>query len=302
MQDVSAPKKSTTGRFNFVHASARPLLKGLSHVAPGPASSLARRLFLTPPRYRQPERELWWSTNAQTWQLSNGAGKLQAWQWGWGSRTILLVHGWAGRGLQLGALAAPLVEAGYRVVTYDAPGHGRSHGSSSSLPEMAEAIAAMVRHLGGVDGIVAHSIGAAATTVALSREPSLEVGRLVYLAPSVDMYNVTERFGEMTGFSSEIVERLRSGLEHRFAIRWSQFQGLDLAPSIRRPLLVIHDRDDREIPWREAEALADAWPGARMHSTQGLGHRRILLDRDVIDSTTVFLREDLGRPKPSVRS
>ncbi len=242
---LSSPEKSTTGRLNLVHSTVRPLLSGFSRLAPGPASSLALRLFLTPPRHRTPMREIWWATEAEPFTIPFGAGKLTGWRWGWRGPTVLLVHGWAGRGRQLGAFAAPLVEAGYRVVAYDAPGHGLSTGPRPSQPEMADAAASMVRHLDGVAAIVAHSVGAAATNLALSRPgATLDVDRLVYVSPSADMTNVTTRFGEMTGFSDEVVTRLRAGLEQRSGFRGPGLQGLEIAPSMKRPLLIVHDRGD----------------------------------------------------------
>ncbi len=291
-EELSQSKNSTTGRLNFVHATVRPLLSGFSRIAPGPASSLAMRLFLTPPRHRAPMREIWWATEAEPFEVSFGTGKLAAWRWGWRGPTVLLVHGWAGRGRQLGAFAAPLVEAGYQVVGYDAPGHGLSTGTRSSLPEMAGAVTGMVRHLDGVAAIVAHSVGAAATTLAFSRPGTPPgVGRLVYVSPSADMTSVTARFGEMTGFSDKVVGRLRTGLEQRFAFRWPELQALEVAGSMKRPLLVIHDRDDHEIPWSEGKALADLWPGARLETTRGLGHRRILRERSVAAMTAEFVSE-----------
>ena len=299
-EELSSLKKSTTGRLNLLHATVHPLLSGFSHIAPGPASNLALRLFLTPPRFGSPMREIWWATEAESFEVSFGAGKLAAWRWGWRGPTVLLVHGWAGRGRQLGAFAATLVEAGYRVVAYDAPGHGLSTGKRSSLPEMADAVAAMVRHSGGVAAIVAHSLGATATTIALSRPGAqLPVERLVYVSPSVDMTGVTARFGELTGFSDEVVKRLRSGLERRFAFRWPELQGLEIAPSMKRPLLVIHDRGDREVPWHDGKALADIWPGARLESTRGLGHRRILRDTHVVRTAAEFVtRAEDKEPRP----
>ncbi len=301
---VSPPENSTTGRLNFVHATVRPVLGAFSRVAPGLASSLALRLFLTPPRFATPMREIWWATEAESFEVPFGGGKLAAWRWGWRGPAVLLVHGWAGRGRQLGAFAAPLVEAGYRVVAFDAPGHGLSTGSRSSLPEMAGAVSAMVRHLGGAAAIVAHSLGAMATTLALGRPgmfrgsaasggTPLPVGRLVYVAPSVDMTGATRHFGELTGFSPEVVRRLRSGLERRFDFSWQEMQGTRIAPSMTQPLLVLHDRDDTEVPWREGRDLAEAWPGARLESTRGLRHRRILRDDAVVAAATRFVTGDL---------
>lgn len=290
------PKKSTTVRVSSkqqaVLKTARPLLNGLSRLAPEAATRMARHIFLRPPRHTIPERELWWATEAEEWDMPFGTGKLAAWRWGWGGEKILLVHGWGGRGLQLGAFAAPLVDAGYEVVTFDAPGHGRSAGAHSSLPEMVSAVTAMAHHLGGVKAIIAHSAGAAAVTAALGQPGTLlPVERLVYVAPSVDMIDVTRRFARTVGFTSTIADRMREGIEHRFGMRFADLQGLHIAPRMERPLLVLHDRGDRDVSFSEGEALSDAWPGAILVSTEGLGHRRILREAAVTTKAVRFIAD-----------
>jgi hypothetical protein len=56
--------------------------------------------------------------------------------------------------------------------------------------------------------------------------------------------------------------------------------------------LVIHDEDDTDISWHSGEEIADAWLGARFIKTSGLGHRRIIHDREVIKHITDFLKDD----------
>ena len=57
------------------------------------------------------------------------------------------------------------------------------------------------------------------------------------------------------------------------------------------PLLVVHDRRDRETSHDDSVRLVENWAGpARLISTDGLGHRRLLIDRNVIDETVRFLR------------
>lgn len=296
---LSSPHKSTTVRFKsspitspaeLALAGARPLLRGLSRLAPQTASQVARRMFLRPMKYRMPDREMWWATDADMFTVPFPSGKLTAWRWGWGGPKVLLVHGWAGRGLQLGAFAQPLVEAGYEVVAFDAPGHGMSYGEESSLPEMAEAVATMVRHLGGVHAVIAHSAGAAATTGILGGwgvAPDIE--RLVYIASPVDMVGATERFGRFVGFTRPVMQRMRHTIGQRFGIDFEMFQGLDIARRMDHPLLIVHDHNDREIAFSEGEALANAWSGAQIRSTEGLGHYRILRDPRVIRWAVDFL-------------
>ena len=53
--------------------------------------------------------------------------------------------------------------------------------------------------------------------------------------------------------------------------------------------LIVHDRDDREVPYSEAEALSAAWPQAQLLATSGLGHSRVLGDATVVRAISEFL-------------
>jgi pimeloyl-ACP methyl ester carboxylesterase len=55
------------------------------------------------------------------------------------------------------------------------------------------------------------------------------------------------------------------------------------------PALVIHDASDRYVPFDQGALVAAAWPDARLKSTEGLSHLRILRDEDVIASAVGFL-------------
>src|SRR5690349_395790 len=85
--------------------------------------------FLTPDRHVRPAREE--EVRATGTPLRLGGG-LAATAWGEGP-PVLLVHGWAGRGTQLGEFVAPLVAAQRRVVALDAPAHGDSPGTQTNV-------------------------------------------------------------------------------------------------------------------------------------------------------------------------
>ena len=59
--------------------------------------------------------------------------------------------------------------------------------------------------------------------------------------------------------------------------------------ALQVPALIVHDRDDREVPFHDAERLTARWPGAHFYPTEGLGHRRILKDDDVIRRAVEFV-------------
>jgi hypothetical protein len=55
-------------------------------------------------------------------------------------------------------------------------------------------------------------------------------------------------------------------------------------------VLVVHDTDDREVPYADGRRLAEVF-GARLITTNGLGHRRILYAPEVIDAVVEFIEE-----------
>ena len=300
----SSPLKSTIGRpnlrsngparttQNWVPGTARAAFRGLSLMAPRAAASLAESLFLKPLRLRAPLREQWWATDAEEITLPwRGQPVLAGWSWGWSGRVVLLVHGWGGRGLQMGAFAAPLVEAGFRVVAFDAPGHGKSPGGQSSLPEFAAAVEEVSAYLGGVEAIVAHSFGAAATTMTLGTSTHIEhpPERLVYVAPASDFESIAGRFSDLTGFTPKVVGQMRRRIEKRFDLRWQDVHPQVLAESMSQELLIFHDLEDQEVPLRDSRTLARAWPKAQLHQTQGLGHHGILRQEEIVTKATEFL-------------
>jgi pimeloyl-ACP methyl ester carboxylesterase len=266
----------------------RGAMRLLSRTAPGVASRVAADLFMKPRRYRTPERERKLMADAKAFDVRIGDSMVvKAWRWGTGEQIVILAHGWEGRGSQMAAFAAPLVAAGYSVVTFDAPGHGASTGNRSSLPHFTWALRGVADATAAPHAVIAHSLGCAATTLAL--RDGFDVQRLVFLAPPLNPADYTEQFGEILGLDGRTIEGLRHRIEERFLRKWSDYSLAATARSMSAPLLVIHDRNDTETSWAGGAALAEVWPGARMMTTEGLGHRRILREAAVIDAATKFV-------------
>ena len=276
---------------------ARTANRALSALAPGRAARLAERLFLTPPRTRRPAAEIDLLAGARARPMRANGRRIETWVWGAGP-SVLLVHGWGGRGAQLGALVDPLIARGFSVVTFDAPGHGASDPGPVTIPEMTAAIREVAAARGRLAGLVAHSVGALAATRALYE--GLEVAAAVYVGPAAELVSPAARFAETLGFSRDVRERMRQRIEARVGRPWSAFDVTALAPALHTPLLVVHDRGDAEIPWQHGVVTTRAWRGAELLLTDGLGHRRILRAPEAVAAAVAFLaaRTEERRPRP----
>ncbi len=285
---VSAPDKRTNVRALLPALRAsRVGLKLLSATAPAIASRVAERLFFTARRHPRPAWEHELLDRARRIFVAYEDGFLPVWSWGEGP-AVLLVHGWEGRGTQLGGFVEPLVEAGFRVVTFDGPGHGDAQPRRASLPDMAFAIRAVVDAVGPLHALIAHSMGALATTLALSRGVSAR--RVVFFAPATDPREYARGFARVLGLPERVRRGMVERIESRFDLRFDELYAPALAEKLEVPLRVIHDEADKEVPLASGQALADAWPRASLTVTHGLGHRRILREPDVIAEAVAFVR------------
>lgn len=195
-------------------------------------------------------------------------------------------------------LAAGLQAAGHRVVTFDAPGHGASPGRLSSGVEFARAALAVARADGREPAaVVGHSLGGFAAALALAR--GLPAQRAVFIAPSAEIDSYTRQFAALLGVRDSTIASMRDRLERRLDFAWDELNVPALAPAMRVPLLVVHDRHDPEVPWSAGAAITAAWPGAVLVTTDGLGHHRIVSDRAVVARVRDFLHPD-GVPAPLV--
>jgi pimeloyl-ACP methyl ester carboxylesterase len=281
--------KSTNVR-SLLDAPLRGWFRLLGVVTPGLAAAQAERLFFTPPRPRRSRRIERLLASAKRFTIAHRPGRLAAWAWGSGP-SVYLVHGWGGRGGQLADFVPPLVDRGRRVIAFDAPAHGASRGRLSSIPEFARALAAVTEVCGPPEGVVGHSLGCAAATFAMSR--GLDVGRAVFVAPPADPVRWVRGFARRLGLGPELLAAMQARSERRLGIRWSELPVPGSGVDFETPLLVVHDRDDAEVPWSDGAAVAAGWPGARLVTTRGLGHRRILRDAGVIAEALAFL---VGEP------
>jgi pimeloyl-ACP methyl ester carboxylesterase len=224
-------------------------------------------------------------------------GEIAVESWGTGP-VVYLVHGWGGWRGQLGAFVAPLVAAGYRVVGFDAPGHGDSDpgalgvGRGNAMEFMA-ALEAVADVFGPAEGVIAHSMGC--TTASMVVRGSLSAQRLVLVAPNHDFVGITEDFAQLLRFTERTRSRLQQDMED-FCGR--PIRDFDLAPlgadGTMPPTLVVHDRRDKETPYQVGADLAAAWPNATLASTDGLGHQRILTDAGTIALALGHLTDRVG--------
>lgn len=258
------------------------------HLPPPLRSAFYWRVFCTPILHRREAHHFDFLKRGKPFLLPSGtAYLLKGWSFGTTGPRVVLSHGWQGSAASWHVLAPKLVNAGFRVIVYHAPGH-HSRPRRSSLPDFMQGLRDIVETF-GAEYLVGHSFGAM-TVAGVSQEiPDLR-GMALYSSPD-ELLSLALGFCQTMTMSelvqSEFLERLRKHstrpLEEETVSHYLR--------SLQCPLLLIHDKDDEVISVENSVRLAQR-PRTELIVTEELGHRLIIREESLADKVVEFFRRD----------
>ncbi len=180
---------------------------------------------------------------------------------------MVLVHGWGSRAGRFSVDGGRAGRGGLSGRGVRRSGARRSTGRFASLPEFARALRAVSDEVGPVHGVVGHSLGGAAVTLAL--RDGLAAERVVLLAAPADVVRFSTAFADHLRLTPVTRAAMRRNLETRLRMRWDELHLPTIARSLRTAALVVHDRDDADVPYGQADEIARGLAGRAAR-----GHRR----------------------------
>jgi len=267
-------------------------VRGIAGVSPDAAAAIALRLFMrVGPRDRVREDATATMDAAQRSSVPvRGLGRtpvdVVVYTWGKGESTVALTHGWGGRASQFAPLVRDLVSEGFRVVAFDAPAHGESGGRRTYLFDWLDALRGIQDRDGDLHAVIGHSFGALATLLAVV--DGLRAERVVTVAAPADADVMLAQFRTALGYDDTVAAALRERFAWRFlppaADPFARISAASRPLPQGVPLVVVHDEEDRQVPFGEAVRLTTAHPGARLVATTGFGHGRILRSDAFLDA------------------
>lgn len=270
----------------------RMLNRFLCRTWPALAAQVGHAQLGRPPQSRYRDWQTALLATAQVRQLRfRRDERLTVYEWGDGP-TVLLVHNWGGNGMALGKMVGPLVDAGFRVVSFDAHGHSGSTGDHTDMILFAASISAVAADAGPLHAVVGHSFGAAVAMLAW-RDWWVRAKKMVLISPLENCSWLMEAFGQSMGVSAQVLVRICDKLSrlHGGRLDWTRMSVIDMVRESDFPILIVHDEDDEEVPVDYALAMAGASRQAKFKGARGSGHHAIVRDSQVASLTARFLAE-----------
>ena len=208
------------------------------------------------------------------------------WTLGRGPR-VLLVHGWDSRGSHLAGFVEPLLRAGFSVTLFDMPAHGDSDGEHGSVVHSSRALLSLTNSLADVQAVITHSMGSAAALVAFCQ--GLQVKASVHLCGPSSLSAMVKLQARGYSLNPEQSRDFQTWVEGFIGQPTQSVDLENLLDGLRHPALIMHDPQDKVVPMAASIALHQAWTNSELVQLNGLGHRRILTDVEVINRSVAHL-------------
>lgn len=223
-------------------------------------------------------------------RIPTGDGAVTAWRLGEGP-ALLLVHGAFDDHILWAPMMAAAAARGRSLIVLDMPGYGHSADADRGADGGAAAIKAVADALGPVDTVMGHSIGAVAAIRALSS--GLPARKAVLFASALptrwDLWVLERTIVAPKDAPPAAIARARERLQAPPVGPQFDFDVEGAVRGLTIPALLAHSRDDPHWSWRTTEILSSHWLDARAHYADGLGHRDIARDPEVIRAVLDFV-------------
>jgi pimeloyl-ACP methyl ester carboxylesterase len=264
--------------------------KFLQAFSPKLITLFAARLFTTPIKYKIPKRELQMeSESIQTALTIPSINKIiHTYHYGNGKKRILLVHGWSGRGTQLVKIAEAMLDLGYSTISFDAPAHGKSEGSTTIMTEFIASILAIEKQFGPFEYAIGHSLGGMSIINAIKQ--NLTIKKAVIIGSGDLIQDIIDDFIQNLQLKPKVGDQMRIHFENKYGVVMNNYSTSVAASQVKIPVLIIHDENDDDVHIKAAYSIHKHLPNSKLIITKELGHRKILGNQKVIDEIKEFLK------------
>jgi len=264
----------------------------LSLAAPRKAAIKAFRLFCTPQQRVKKKGSVFFEKGERL-SFRQAGHTVRGRRWlpeGLPRKKALIAHGFESASRHFDSYIMALVEKGYEVVAFDAPAHGASGGSRILLPDYIGMLRTIEQNYGPFHSYMGHSLGGLAVTLFLENNPHNKVTRLVLVAPAVETTTAVDLFGRAFRLSPEVMKEMDDYVQETSGHHLDWYSLRRALHHVHATTLYLQDDEDRITPVREAlKVRDDAHPNIKFIFTNGLGHRRIYKDADVMTRIVAFL-------------
>ncbi|MBY0480392.1 MAG: alpha/beta fold hydrolase [Chitinophagaceae bacterium] len=281
-----------------VIAYYRTKLHTIGMVSTRKAAELAYTIFCTPRKARKKLKTPPLFHKAENLTTESDATILRGFRWqakNPNQKKILILHGFSSYSYKFEKYVTIFLKQGFEVIAFDAPAHGLSEGKYINAFIYRDAILSIENEFGPFYGIMGHSLGGLAASLAFQKLQDQANRRLVLIAPATETETAIEHFFSIIKVDEKIKIAFREMISE---ITQESIKNLSVSHAVKKiqsPILWVHDRDDKICVFEDVLPVIEAkLPQIQFYITNGLGHSQVYKEADVSNTIDHFFRSGLN--------
>lgn len=220
---------------------------------------------------------------AMTKNITYGQFSLKHYEWGTdNNKTAFLVHGWEGQTGNFASLIPVLLKANYKIISIDAPSHGKSSKGATNMFAFANILE---QHFKTVkpDLVISHSFG------------SVNVARVLRLYPEINLdlwilvttpNNFKSRINEMAAkfkLSQKVTQKLILSIQKDVNEDINDLNMVTYCNTLSnvKKAAIIHSKSDRVLPIEGAREVNRSFKPSNLIELDNYGHYSILWSEEL---------------------
>lgn len=247
------------------------IINTVSYISPRLAAKIAVQLFSTPQKGALRSMDTAVLESAKKENVSYKNLQIATYHWEGKKDTILLAHGWESNSARWYELINILKNLNYNIIALDAPAHGQSSGKLFNAVLYSECIHVVAKTY-KPQIIIGHSVGGMAAVFFQYKYQLPVTKKLVLLGAPSNFVGVFDRYSKMMGYNKKVVEAMNRWVVKKFNHAPAYFSAATFSKAITSKGLIIHDKNDRIIPFSDAIDFKDNYANAQLVTTDGYGH------------------------------
>lgn len=243
----------------------------ISHFSPKYAAKLAITLFSSPQKGKLINNASSFLETAKQEKVNYKDISITTYNWSGKKETILLAHGWESNTLRWKGFIEILQNQDYNIVSLDAPAHGKSTGKEFNALFYSECIH-VVAQKHKTNTIIGHSVGGMAAVFSQHKYKLSSVKKLILLGAPSNFTGVFNRYVKMMQYNQKVDNAMSQFVLKRYNHLPEYFSASNFSKEITAKGLIIHDKKDRIIPYKDALDFEKKYTNAKLITTRGFGH------------------------------
>lgn len=249
-----------------------PSINFISYFSSSYAAKLAVSLFSKPRNAKLNEEAVGYLSHAKQEDLTYEGFTIKTYTWKGSKSTILLVHGWDSNSYRWNDLIELLKKEKHTIITLDAPAHGASGNNIFNAPLYSECLKIVIDEY-KPDTVIGHSVGGTSCVIAQENHNLPSIKKMILLGAPSNLAISVGNYVKMMNYNNSVAKAIDAYYLKYFNHLPEFYCANNFFNNIKAKGLIIHDKKDTVISFREALDIKRAYKNSELIKTIGFGHR-----------------------------